>query len=323
MGRFLCIAALLCVLVIVAVPSGIALLIGSPNRDREGIMSISLYDSSTGAIRRMTLQEYLVGVVAAEMPASFGYEALKAQAVAARTYTIRRIIQNREAPCDAHRGADMCSDPGHCQAWCSREELVRKWGVASYISNVRTIIGAVADTDGLVMTYQGQLIDAVYHSCCGGVTEDAADVWGRKAPYLVPVRCDYEGRAGGLTESKTFTSAQLIAALGIRDRAVPTLSSGVRVAATTPTARASVVSVYGVPVLAADLRRALSLKSTALAVRSDSGKVTFTTRGYGHGVGMCQWGADGMAAAGISFDRILLHYYTGVQIQRIRLGPGE
>ena len=118
-------------------------------------------------------------------------EALKAQAVAARTYTLRRLSA-APGPADlpaSHRGAVLCSDPGCCQAWKSREELLLQWGSADYVKNVVKVVQAVRSTAGLALKHGGELIDSVYHACCGGATEHASEVWGRSVPYLVAVRC--------------------------------------------------------------------------------------------------------------------------------------
>jgi len=310
-----------CVGILLLIPASIALLVHPPSLVRPVDIRISVWDHSARVVRRLSLQDYLVGVVAAEMPASFELEALKAQAVAARTYTLRRLASDAERMASEHPGgAQICTDPSHCQAWNSREQLVGKWGRAAYATNIRKVIAAVESTYGLVMTYNGQLIDAVYHSCCGGMTESAAEVWGRSISYLVPVACGCGRRGVELSETRAVDNAHLLAALGIGARGLPAMASGVRVAARTGTDRASIVSVYGVPVSAAQLRQTLSLKSTRIAISSEGGKTIFRTTGYGHGVGMCQWGAAGMAERGDTFDKILRHYYTGVRIQQITLG---
>lgn len=321
MSRSASIVVIVCVGVMLLIPASIALLVHPPSLVRQADIWISVWDHSARVVRRLSLQDYLVGVVAAEMPASFELEALKAQAVAARTYTLRRLANDALRMANEHPGgAEICTDPSHCQAWSSREQLIGKWGAVAYSVNIRKIIAAVDSTYGFVMTYNGQLIDAVYHSCCGGMTEDAAEVWGRKIPYLVPVTCGCGRRGVELGETRAVDNAHLLAALGIGARGVPAMTSGVRVAARTGTDRASIVSVYGVPVSATQLRQTLSLKSTRIAISSEGGKTLFRTIGYGHGVGMCQWGAASMAVHGDSFDMILRHYYTGVRIQQIASG---
>ncbi len=321
MARIISVLVAVCVGVMILIPASIALLVRPPSLVRPDDLWISVWDSSSHIVRRLALQDYLVGVVAAEMPASFGLEALKAQAVAARTYTLRRLASDAARMAAEHpNAAQICTDPSHCQAWNSREQLIGKWGRAAYLPNIRKVIAAVESTDGLVMTYNGQLIDAVYHSCCGGMTEDAAEVWGRSIAYLVPVACGCGHRGVELGETRAVDNAHLLAALGIGSRGVPVLTSGVRVAARTGTDRASIVSVYGIPVSAAQLRKALALKSTRIVVTSEGGRTVFRTTGYGHGVGMCQWGAADMAAQGSTFDMILRHYYTGIRIQQITSG---
>lgn len=321
MARSIGMLVALCIVVMLLVPTIIVLLVRPPSLTRPDDMWILVWDYSARVVRRLALQDYLVGVVAAEMPASFGSEALKAQAVAARTYTLCKMAKDAGRAIAEHpNGAEICTDPSHCQAWNSREELIRKWGAGAYLTNIRKVIAAVESTHGLVMTYNGRLIDAVYHSCCGGMTEDAAEVWGRSVAYLVPVSCGCGHRALELGESRAVDSARLLSALGIGARGVPALASGVRVAARTGTDRASIVSVYGVAVSAAQLRRALALKSTRISVSSEGGRTVFRTTGYGHGVGMCQWGAAIMAEQGDTFDSILRHYYTGIRIQRIVSG---
>ncbi|MCR4424725.1 MAG: stage II sporulation protein D [Firmicutes bacterium] len=318
MVRVVGVVALLCAFAIVGIPSAIAFLIGRQLAvEQPGEILVSMLDQATGELVRMALEDYLVGVVAAEMPAAFEIEALKAQAVAARTYTLKKITANRRDPSPAHPGADVCTDAAHCQAWSSREDLMARWGLAGYIGNIRKIVGAVEATSGLVMTYEGELIDAVYHASCGGATEDAANVWGRPIPYLVSVKCDYERPERTFRETISVTPAELLAALGLQNYTLPATASGVQIPAMTPTARAKTVSVFGLSVPATELRRALGLKSTRMSVSARSGKIEFTTSGYGHGVGLCQYGADGMARQGATFDQILKHYYTGVQIQRI------
>jgi len=241
----------------------------------------------------MPLEDYLVGVVAAEMPASFGLEALKAQAVAARTYALRKMLQNQEnsASRDAHRGAVICSDPSHCQAWNSRRGAPQKMGSGRLPGQHKKDNRSGGGDGRLVVTYNGSLIDAVYHSCCGGHDGGCQLMYGEgRIPYLVAVSCGCQRKALELGEMKTWERAELLAALGLGGMSLPAIASGVQVVARTATARASMVSVYGITVAAAELRKALSLKSTRLAVVSDTRSVTFTTTGYGHGVGVCQWG---------------------------------
>lgn len=311
-----------CAALTLLVPVLIAVTIRSPSHGTKQEIVIPLFDHASGRVIRIPLEDYLIGVVAAEMPASFEMEALRAQAVAARTYTLKKLASSESSIAHAHPQGKLCTDPGCCQAWDSREDLVRKWGSSDYVPNILKIMQAVTSTQGLVLTYNGALIDAVYHSCCGGATEDASEVWGRFSPYLVSVGCVCAERGYVQGETRPVRSQDLLdllSALGLEGnaRAVPALSRGVQVVSTTATRRARTVSVYGVSVPAVDVRRALSLKSTRLSIRSEPGMVYFTTTGYGHGVGMCQWGASVFASMGWDFSRILTHYYRGTQIKHI------
>ena len=254
-------------------------------------------------------------------------EALKAQAVAARTYAMKRIEEGKKKKFPEHRGADLCSNPSHCQAWNSKETLMNNWGITSYMSNLKKVTNAVEETQGLVITYNGQLIDAVYHSSCGGFTEDSGNVWVSQVPYLVAVECNYEQANNKLKETKTWSASSLKSIFGIGQWAVAVSASAdvmnkakmadpgtVQVIDATDSDRARYVSIFGTLIDAKVVRQKLGLKSTKIQVNNLPGSVEFTTYGYGHGVGMCQYGANGMASAGMTFDQILHHYYTGVQI---------
>ena len=317
-----------CLIILIGFPTVIAIMLKSPIEvgDDTG-MYMKLLDHRTGKVISMTVEQYLVGVVSAEMPITFEPEALKAQAVAARTYAMKRIEEGKKKKFPDHRGADLCSRPSHCQAWNSKETLMNNWGITSYMSNLKKVTNAVEETQGLVITYNGQLIDAVYHSSCGGFTEDSGNVWVSQVPYLVAVECNYEQANNKLKETKTWSASSLKSIFGIGQWAVAASASAdvmnkakmadpgtVQVIDATDSDRARYVSIFGTLIDAKVVRQKLGLKSTKIQVNNLPGSVEFTTYGYGHGVGMCQYGANGMASAGMTFDQILHHYYTGVQI---------
>ena len=235
----------------------------SPTRAAEpGDEAVELtVKNRSGNLQQMTLEDYLVGVVLAEMPADFESEALKAQAVVARTYTRRRMAGGK------HTDAAVCMDPGCCQGFRSEEDYLREGGRQPSVDKVRA---AVADTDGLVLEYGGSLIDATYFSCSGGVTEDAVAVWGRDVPYLQSVQSPGEESAPRFRDSVSFSAAEFAEKLGLR--------------------------------------------STAFEVAVSGKTITITTRGFGHRVGMSQYGAQAMAKAGSSCAEILAHYYTGAEL---------
>ncbi|MEW6574392.1 MAG: stage II sporulation protein D [Bacillota bacterium] len=278
---------------------------------------VRLYRYSTGKVEVLPLEEYVVGVVAAEMPASFPPEALKAQAVAARTYVLRRILSGGVSN-NPHPGADLCDDPRHGQAYLSREALKQKWGVLAYYRDYFKVKKAVGDTAGLVLTYNGRLIDPVYHASCGGCTENAGDVWQVDVPYLKSVPCPYDCYPKAV-ETRTFSLADIEKFLATAKEAAAFSASAekglrIQLAGITETGRAKEILVNGVSFPATLVRERLGLKSTRFTWAVKDGRVTFTTVGYGHGVGLCQYGAKGMAEHGYDFKKILTHYFSGVKI---------
>ena len=252
--------------------------------------------------RTMTMAEYLPGAVAAEMPAGFRPEALRAQAVAIRTFALA---------CTRHPGADLCADPGCCLAWLDEPSLRERWG-ADYDAFYAAVAAAAADTDGLYLTYGGQAIQAAFHASSAGATEDSANLWS-PLPYLVSVSSPETVRdAPGLVTTVTMTVRELAEALSVapaEDPAgwlgEPELDSAGRVKSMT---------VGGKAFSGSQLRSLLGLRSTAFTVRRDGDAVCFTVSGYGHGVGMSQWGANTYAAQGMRWQDILAHYYPGTEL---------
>ncbi len=265
--------------------------------------------NKAGNLQQMTLGEYLVGVVLAEMPADFEAEALKAQAVVARTYTCRRMAGSK------HDGAAVCMDSGCCQGFRSAEEYREQGGKTASVEKVRQ---AVEATDGLVLRYGGALIDATYFSCSGGSTEDAVAVWGQDVPYLQAVESPGEEAAPRYSDSVTFSAAELAGKLGIENRGDPagwfsdvTYTDGGGVAS---------ITVRGKTFSGTGFRSKLGLRSTAFSVAAEGENIVITTRGFGHRVGMSQYGAQAMARQGTGFEEILSHYYTGAEL--VWLGEG-
>ena len=258
-----------------------------------------------GNLQQMDLREYLVGVVLAEMPADFEPEALKAQAVVARTYTRKRMAGGK------HSGAAVCMDSGCCQGWRSEEDYLEAGGKRASVEKVRA---AVADTDGLVLRYGGQLIDATYFSCSGGTTEDAVAVWGQDVPYLQSVLSPGEENAPRFSDSVTFSPAEFAGKLGLSANGDP---GGWFGAATyTDGGGVDTMVIRGKTFSGTQLRSKLGLRSTAFEITVSGNTITVTTRGFGHRVGMSQYGAQAMAKTGSSFADILAHYYTGAELCR-------
>ena len=255
---------------------------------------------SDGVLRQMELTDYLTGVLISEMPGSFHAEAKKAQAIVARTYTLRRIDGS-----DKHPGA-VCTDSRCCQGYLDPDTFADQ-------ETVRLAHSAVEATENLVLTYGGELIDATYFSCSGGMTEDAVAVWGSDVPYLQSVQSPGEEIAAHYTDTVSFSKAKIEAALGISLKG----SSGNWIGTVIYTEGGGVASMVigGKTFRGTELRSALGLRSTAFEAKAENGGITFTTKGYGHRVGMSQYGAQAMALSGSNYGQILAHYYTGTALQ--------
>lgn len=256
-------------------------------------------------MREMDLNDYLVGVLLQEMPASFAEEAKKAQAVVARTYTLRVAERG-----DKHGSGGVCTDYTCCQAYIDPQAYVDKGGDPEAVEAARQ---AVEGTDGMVLTYDGKLIDATYFSCSGGYTEDAAAVWGGDVPYLQSVSSPGEEYAAHYTDTVQFSGEEFAAALGADLSGLPAAWLG----EITRTEGGGVdeMEIGGETYAGTELRKLLGLRSTAFVITATDDIITITTKGYGHRVGMSQYGADAMAAGGSGYEEILTHYYTGAVLE--------
>lgn len=271
-------------------------------------LEISVLLHAEDKVVNLSLEEYCVGVLAGEMPASFESEALKAQAMAARTFTVRQYLAMGK-----HDGkAAVCTDYHCCQAWQSDEALREKWG-EHYEENLTKIRRAVADTEGMIITYENEPISAVYHSTCGDKTENAGDYWQSDVPYLKSVACGYDGDAPKLHTEAFFSYGDLAKRLGVREEAVAAMAP----IAYSDSGRVKDVAVGEKHMSGVDLREQLQLASTNFTIEKKEGGIAFQVQGYGHGVGLCQYGANGMAKAGFTGEEIVKRYYTGVEIQNI------
>ncbi|MBR5390709.1 MAG: stage II sporulation protein D [Clostridia bacterium] len=269
-------------------------------------------------LETMTLRDYLEGVLAAEMPADFPEEALKAQAVAARTYTLYKMAMATETE-DVHHGAQLCTDPAHCEAFLDlAAQAAAVWGDSAEVYSQR-ISRAVEETDGLILTYQNEPIAAVFCAASAGQTESAYDVWGTELPYLVNVDSP-GGQACGkyLGEVRVAQSVfrDAVAArhpeASFSDRPEEWITDAER----SPAGGVKYLTVGGVRVSGREIRQCFDLNSTNFTIRAADGDLIFSTVGYGHGVGLSQFGARHMALSGEGFETILSHYYPGTQLNR-------
>jgi len=286
-----------------------------------GVTIVRMYIHKENKIQPLQLEDYLIGVVAAEMPAEFPLDALKAQAVAARTYVVKRMGAGSVAN-PLHPGADVCDDPTHGQAWLSREDLKNRWGIMHYYNYYYKVKQAVDETSGQVLTWNGELIDPAYHSSCGGRTENSEDVWQFQVPYLRSVPCPYDANPQSV-QTASFSLEQVDRALGTSLSAVPVTSgknssAEIKLMEKTSTGRPKSLLIDGKQFSAVAVRDLLGLRSTNFTWSVNSGALVFTTTGSGHGVGMCQYGAKGMAEHGYNYRVILSHYYSGAEISSIQ-----
>ena len=287
-----------------------------PNEKPEGMLSISLYDRASGKTEEMPLEEYLIGVVGAEMPASFPLEALKAQAVAARTYAVRHMTAFGGSGCS---GADICTGSGCCQSYRSPEQLKKKFGgdARQYMDKLRQ---AVYETEGEYAAYKGEPIEALYHSSAGGRTEDAQNVFSAALPYLVGVDSPGEETAGKYAAEVTVSLGEFTNRVNKKWPAARLkknrLGEQVKVVSRYDSGRVKELKLNKITVSGRELRRLFDLNSANITL-SIGEKVTIRTKGYGHGVGMSQYGARAMALEGAGYEEILKHYYTGVEIAKV------
>jgi len=262
-------------------------------------------------VEELTLTQYLCGVVAAEMPASYPSEALKAQAVAACSYMVYRSVNEPDAP--EHQGAWVCNDPSHCKGYLSPLQMKQHWGEEHYNEYYAKIAAAVSAVAGQVLTYEGQPINAVFHAISAGKTERAADVWGQDVAYLQAVESFVDVNATQYLSTAEYSAEQLYQLLAIIK---PDVDKGLAVGTVSRSDSGGVLSaeIGGVTFTGAQLRSTLSLRSTNFEIARQDDTITFTVKGYGHCVGMSQYGAGQLAESGMSYTEILKTYYTDVEI---------
>lgn len=281
-----------------------------------GEEKLMVYVTAENRLAEMTLEGYVCGVVAAEMPATYHLEALKAQAVAART---RAVYQAQNGGCTRHEGADICTDSAHCQGYATLSECRERWGTEYEVYRER-ILKAAEETKDELLTYEGEPITVMYHAISGGTTEAAQTVFAQSLPYLVSVDSSGEEDVRGFyTDTRfTFEEAARLLSAGLPEMSVTAedVRQSLLIGGYTPTGRVKSLLLNGREVEATAFRKALGLRSTWFTFSTDADSVTFHQRGYGHGVGMSQAGANRMAADGSSYRDILGHYYPNTQLEK-------
>ncbi len=291
--------------------------ITSSTYDYKKYQTIKLLHTASGEIESIGLDEYLYGVVSAEMPASFEIEALKAQAVVARTYTIYKI----RTESGKHEGADICDNSACCQAWISKENRFARWEESSREANWDKIVEAVNSTQGKIVTYNGEPINAFFHSNSGGKTETTANVWGGTGyPYLQAVETAGENAYSQYSSEVTLTKQTFIDKIKEKHQNFTidfNAEDAIKILEYTDGNRVKKIKIGNLELSGVEVRTIIGLKSANFTVKVEGENIKFEVIGYGHGVGMSQTGADSMAKTGSNYEEIIKHFYTGVEITLI------
>lgn len=278
---------------------------------------IKVWNVEKEKVEKVDFEEYVRNVVASEMPSSFEREALKAQSVAARTYAMAKILKFKETEPEAHPKAPICNTT-HCQVYKSEKELVDAHGEAWEKDGYKKVKSACKETEGELLYYQGQLVmQPLFFSSSGGQTENSEDVFSGQFPYLISVSSPYEEGATHSNEKKEFSFGNIEESLNSKytDRNTGKLGSDkIKILSRTAGGRVDKIQVGQSTYRGTEVRNALGLSSALFSVGFNSDGVVFTSSGSGHGVGMSQYGANGMAKEGSNYKDILTHYYTGTDV---------
>lgn len=277
---------------------------------------IKVYNNKTNEVMVIDFEEYLKGVVASEMPAEFNMEALKAQGITARTYLLYRL-KKYPAGQPEHMDASICTGI-HCQAWTSKDELIKSHAEGWYDNYWGKIEEAVNSTKGQILVYDNKIIEPLYHSTSGGRTENSEDVFSAAVPYLRSVESPYEGESPRLSNSIKISTNDFInkieSVYGNLDITESNLDKKITLGEVSEGGKIKTIIIDNTEISGREIRSLFNLNSTNFSFIQSGNEIEILTTGYGHGVGMSQWGADGMAEQGYNYKEILKHYYTGVEI---------
>ena len=294
---------------------------GFPRSGIPGVSAFRILDETTGEMHIVPLRDYVIGAVAAEMPASFHVEALKAQAVAAHTFALHQHMVQQRNPNPALNGADFSADPSNRWGFVDEQTARAIFGYRED-EHWEKVSSAVDSVLYLILKFEGEPIVAAYHAISAGRTEYASNVWIGSAPYLIPANSEGDLLAPGFESRETFSEQRLQAAFHGR---YPNIvfegepSTWLEVLERSSSGYVTTIRVGDTVLRGIDVRRVLYLRSHHFDIEHGAGAFTFNVRGYGHGVGLSQRGADFMARQGASFEEILANYYTGARLYRIEI----
>lgn len=277
--------------------------------------TIKLLHAKTKQVEEVKIDDYIINVVSAEMPADYELEALKAQAVVARTYTIYKA-QNKK-----HDDADICDDFACCQAWITKEDRMNRWKEELRESNWNKITQAVKETQGKIVTYEGKPINAFFHSNSGGTTEVPVNVWGGTGyPYLQTVETAGEEQYSQYSSEVVLSKEELLKKLKEKYSDIKInfdKKDEIKILEHTDSGRVKTIKLGNKNLSGVEIRTLLGLKSTNFEIQKEKQNYKFIVKGYGHGVGMSQTGANSMAKTGSNYEEIIKHFYTSVEITDI------
>lgn len=270
-------------------------------------VDVSVYRTQNQQVKKLPLEEYVKGVVAAEMPADFEMQALKAQALTARTYIIKMLLN--ETDLNLPDDADITDTKMH-QVYKSDEELRQAWG-KDYEWKINKIAKAVKETEGQIITYDGKPIDALFFSTSNGHTQNSEDYWPSAFPYLKSVVSPWD------KQSPKYSFKQALPVSLVEEKLDVQLEEDGEIGKVLSRTSGNYVEKFeiaGKQYEAKEIRESLNLRSTDFSMVKKGDQVIVHTQGYGHGVGMSQYGANGMAKEGKTYKDIVKHYYKGVSI---------
>ena len=271
--------------------------------------AFKIYDKESNTVTEMSAEEYIFGVTAAEMPALYHEEALKAQAVAAYTFALYRKGEN------ADKAYDITTDHAADQSFITEEKARERWGdkADEYTEKLKK---AISEVKGLAVTYDEKPILAVYHAISSGRTENCRDIWGNDPPYLKAVDSSFDRLCPKYISKQAFSKEDFCKKLSGKVAFSGETGEYLKITERTESGTVKTVDICGKELSGAEIRSVFSLRSSNFEISYNDGEFTFTVYGYGHGVGLSQYGADCMAKQGSDFKEILTHYYSGCRVDK-------